>query len=75
MISGIDHVFVHVQDLLFTLLDLPRRSEDIDGLGEYVVVDQPRVDGEHGHDGDQVTAVEKVVENLTVNFSGFQHFF
>ena len=72
---GIDHVFVHVQDLVFPLFDLPRRSKNVDGLGKDVVVDQPRVNGEHGHDGDQVPAVEKVVEHLTVDFSGFQHFF
>ena len=45
-------------------LDAPRRTEDVERLGEAVVVNQARVDGEDAHEEDEVAPVEEGVPNL-----------
>ena len=40
-------------------LDAPARAEDVERLGETVVVNQPSVDGEKPHHQDDVTPVEE----------------
>ena len=53
-------------------MGVPRRPEDIDGLGEDVVVDQSSVDGEHSHEGNEVTSGEKYFPDFGVDLPGFQ---
>lgn len=45
-------------------LDTPRRAEDVERLGEAVVVNQARVDGEGAHKEDQVATMEEGVPDL-----------
>lgn len=45
-------------------LDAPGRAEDVERLGEAVIVDQARVDGEDAHKEDEVAAVEEGVPDL-----------
>ena len=45
-------------------LDTPGRAEDVQRLGEAVVVDQARVDGEDAHEKDEVAPMEEGVPNL-----------
>lgn len=44
--------------------DTPRRTKDVERLGEAVVVNQARVDGEDAHKEDQIAPVEEGVPNL-----------
>jgi hypothetical protein len=44
--------------------DAPRRAEDVDRLGEDVVVDEARVDAEQGHEEDDVAAAEEDLHDL-----------
>ena len=37
----------------------PRRSEDVDGFGEDIVVDETRVDGEESHEKDDISSSEE----------------
>jgi hypothetical protein len=46
--------------------------EDVHGLGEYVVVDEPGVDGEDAHERDEVATVEEVIPDLIVRLPRFQ---
>jgi len=53
LVAGrIDHVVFGGQDGLFGVAHLPRGAKDVDGFREHVVVDQPGIDGEKGHQGD-----------------------
>ena len=45
-------------------LDTPGRAEDVQRLGEAVVIDQARVDGEDAHEEDEVAPMEEGVPNL-----------
>lgn len=45
-------------------MDAPRRAEDVERLGEAVVVDQARVDGEDAQEEDEVASVEEGVPDL-----------
>ena len=40
--------------------------KDVDWFGEDIVVDEPGVDGEGAHQGNQVAPVEEVVPNLVI---------
>ena len=45
-------------------VDAPARSEQVEGLGEAVVVDEAGVDGEHAHQQDDVAALKEGVPDL-----------
>ena len=45
-------------------LDTPGRAKDVQRLGEAVVIDQARVDGEDAHEEDEVAPMEEGVPNL-----------
>lgn len=45
-------------------LDTPRRAEDVESLGEAVVVNQTRVNGEDSHEQDEIAPVEESVPDL-----------
>ena len=47
-------------------VDDPGSTEDVDGLGEDVVVQHSRVDGKETHEQNHVTSSEKDVPNLVV---------
>lgn len=44
--------------------DTPRRAEDVERLGEAVVVNQARVDGEDAHKENQIASMEEGVPDL-----------
>lgn len=44
--------------------DAPRRAEDVEGLGEAVVVNEARVNGEDAHEEDEIAPVEEGVPDL-----------
>lgn len=44
--------------------DTPRRAEDIERLGEAVIVNQARVDGEDAHKENQIASMEEGVPDL-----------
>lgn len=44
--------------------DAPAGAEDVERLGEAVVVDDPRVHGEEAHEQDDVAAAKQHVEHL-----------
>ena len=44
--------------------DAPARAEDVEGLGEAVVVDDARIDGEQAHQEDDVAARKHHAEHL-----------
>ena len=56
--------FFHRGDRVLGDGHLPRRTEDVDGLGKDVVVDEAGVDGEDGHEEDQVPAAEEDLPDL-----------
>lgn len=45
-------------------VDVPRWSEDVEGLGENIVVDDASVDGEAGHEQDDVATAKEDVPDL-----------
>lgn len=45
-------------------LDTPRRAEDVERLGEAVVVNQARVNGEDTHEQDEIAPIEESVPDL-----------
>lgn len=44
--------------------DAPRRAEDVESLGEAVVVNEARVNGEDAHEEDEIAPVEEGVPDL-----------
>ncbi len=72
---GINHVCFPAQDVFVGLVGVPRGPEDVDGLGEDVVVDQTCVDGEHGHKRDKITSSKENFPDFRINFSRFQLLF
>lgn len=44
--------------------DTPRRAEDVESLGEAVVVNEARVNGEDAHEEDEVAPLEEGVPDL-----------
>lgn len=45
-------------------LDTPRRAKDVESLGEAVVINHPRVNGEDAHEEDEIAPVEEGVPDL-----------
>lgn len=45
-------------------LDTPGGAEDVQRLGEAVIIDQARIDGEDAHEKDEVAPMEEGVPNL-----------
>ena len=44
--------------------DAPRRAKDVESLGEAVVVNEARVNGEDAHEEDEIAPVEEGVPDL-----------
>ena len=61
-------------DLLLLKAVAPRRAEDVDRLGEDIVVDEAGVDGEQAHQQDDVATAEEDGGDLIVNFLGSEWF-
>lgn len=70
--SRVDQHVLSVHDLIWSKADLPGRPKDVQALGKDIVVDQPRVDAEHGHEGDEVAPIKEVLPDLVVNFPGLK---
>jgi hypothetical protein len=54
---------------LANLRELPTRVEEVECLGEEVVIDEAGVHGESAHEQDDVTAVEEGPDNLHASAS------
>ena len=53
-----------IEGVSLCVVGQPRRTKHVDGLGEDVVVDETRVDGEHTHQQDDVAAVKQRSKHL-----------
>merc|ERR1719206_1587841 len=71
----LEHHVLVVYDGGFLLSDLPGRPEQIHGFREDIIVDEPSIDTEDAHQGDQVSSREEIIPDFIVRLPGHQLLF